>query len=102
MHFMGDILSASGFGKLLYGDGDISHLSVYNQYGLHQMGSTRMSDGPRFGVVNEDCRVHGFSNLYIAGSSVFPTAGAANPTWTIAALSLRLADHLKNSIRHTL
>ena len=54
-----------------------------------------MHRDPALGVVDEDCRVHGVANLYVAGSSVFPTAGAANPTLTITALALRLADHLK-------
>jgi choline dehydrogenase-like flavoprotein len=49
----------------------------------------------RAGVVDPDCRVHGVANLYVAGSSVFPTSGYANPTFTIVALALRLADHLK-------
>ncbi|HXE80397.1 MAG TPA: GMC oxidoreductase [Vicinamibacterales bacterium] len=60
----------------------------------HPMGATRMSREPRSGVVDADCRVHALSNLYVAGSSVFPSGGQANPTLTIAALSLRLADHL--------
>jgi choline dehydrogenase-like flavoprotein len=60
----------------------------------HHMGTTRMHDSPREGVVDRDCKVHGMSNLYIAGSSVFPTVGANFPTITIAALSLRLAGHL--------
>jgi choline dehydrogenase-like flavoprotein len=60
----------------------------------HQMGGTRMSDDPRTGVVDADCRVHGYDNLYVAGSSVFPTGGWANPTLTIIAMALRLADHL--------
>jgi len=62
--------------------------------GNHHMGGTRMSTDPRTGVVNPDCRVHGLSNLYIGGSSVFPSGGAANPTLTIVQLALRLADHL--------
>lgn len=62
----------------------------------HHMGTTRMSDDPRRGVVDADCRVHGMANLYIAGSSVFPTGGWANPTLTILALTLRLADHLRD------
>ncbi|WP_442939924.1 GMC family oxidoreductase [Nostoc sp.] len=61
----------------------------------HQMGATRMHVDPKQGVVNENCRVHGISNLYITGSSVFPTAGSANPTLTIVALAVRLADHIK-------
>jgi choline dehydrogenase-like flavoprotein len=51
-----------------------------------------MHADPGRGVVNPDCRVHGISNLHIAGSSVFPTSGVANPTFTIVALALRLAD----------
>ena len=61
----------------------------------HHMGTTRMHTNPREGVVDEDCRVHGLANLFVSGSSVFPTYGHANPTLTIVALALRLADHLK-------
>lgn len=60
----------------------------------HHMGTTRMSDDPTQGVVDADCRVHGVSNLFVAGSSVFPTGGTASPTLTIVALALRLADHI--------
>jgi choline dehydrogenase-like flavoprotein len=62
----------------------------------HHMGTTRMSETPHTGVVDANCRVHGLANLYIAGSSVFPTSSYANPTLTLLALSLRLADHLKS------
>lgn len=65
--------------------------------GAHHMGTTRMADDPRAGVVDRNCRVHGIDNLFIAGSSVFPTGGFANPTLTIVALALRLADHLKET-----
>ena len=61
----------------------------------HNMGTTRMNNDPKQGVVNSNCKVHGVSNLFIAGSSVFPTGGHANPTLTIVALTIRLADHLK-------
>ncbi len=61
----------------------------------HYMGTTRMSDDPREGVVDRNCAVHGMQNLFVAGSSVFATAGQANPTFTIVALALRLADHLR-------
>lgn len=60
----------------------------------HHMGTTRMHDDEKQGVVDRDCRVHGFSNFYIGGSSVFPTAGANFPTITITALALRLSDHI--------
>ena len=65
--------------------------------GWHHMGTTRMSDDPKQGVVDADCKVHGISNLFIAGSSCFTTAGAANPTLTLVALTLRLSDHIKGS-----
>jgi choline dehydrogenase-like flavoprotein len=64
--------------------------------GWHHMGTTRMHPDPKQGVVDADCRVHGIANLYVAGSSVFPTAGSGTPTLTIVALALRLADHLKS------
>lgn len=63
--------------------------------GWHHMGTTRMSTNPRTGVVDANCRVHGLANLYVAGSACYPTSGAANPTLTLIALSLRLSDHLK-------
>jgi choline dehydrogenase-like flavoprotein len=60
----------------------------------HHLGTTRMDRDARNGVVDEHGRLHALSNMYVAGSSVFPTGGFANPTLTIAALALRLADHL--------
>lgn len=63
--------------------------------GAHHMGTTRMHGDPRRGVVDSDCRVHGLANLYVAGSSIFPTYGYANPTLTIVALALRLAERLR-------
>ncbi len=64
----------------------------------HHMGTTRMSETPEHGVVDADCRVFGTNNLYIAGSSVFSTGGAANPTMPIIQLALRLAEHLKDKV----
>jgi len=64
----------------------------------HCMGTTRMHANERLGVVDESCRVHGMKNLYIAGSSVFPTGGTFNPTFTIVALALRLADRIKSEL----
>jgi choline dehydrogenase-like flavoprotein len=67
--------------------------------GHHHMGTTRMHVDPKGGVVNEDCRLHAISNLFVAGSSVFPTSGCANPTLTIVALAVRLADHVKRLMK---
>lgn len=64
-------------------------------WGNHHMGTTRMSADPKLGVVDANCQVHGVHNLYVAGSSVFPTYGASNPTMNLIALVLRMADHLK-------
>lgn len=64
----------------------------------HHMGTTRMHDSPKKGVVDRNCRVHGISNLYIAGSSVFPTSGANLPTMTLVALALRLAEHIARAL----
>jgi len=63
--------------------------------GWHHMGTTRMSDNPNQGVVDANCKVHGISNLFVAGAACYPTAGAPNPTLTLVALTIRLADHLK-------
>lgn len=67
--------------------------------GNHHMGTTRMSDDPRTGVVYADGRVHSVANLYCGGSSVFATSGHANPTYTIVQLALRLGDHLRERLR---
>ena len=67
-------------------------------YGPHHMCSTRMSDTPETGVVDSNCKVFSCNNLYMAGSSVFSSAGFANPTLTIVQLALRLAEHLENKI----
>ena len=66
--------------------------------GWHQMCTTRMSDDPKTGVVDRNCRVHGIANLYIGGSSVFATPGFQNPTYTIVQLALRLGDHLAETM----
>ena len=65
----------------------------------HHIGTTRMHPDPKQGVVDENCQVHGVANLFVAGSSVFPTGGGyANPTLTIVALAVRLADHVKTAM----
>ena len=64
----------------------------------HHLGATRMGGNPRTSVVNSDGRLHGVPNVYLAGGSVFPTSGYANPTFTIVALAIRLARHLRAAL----
>lgn len=86
---LGEDLTAAGIGRI-----ETTEETPQFTDASHHMGTTRMSLDPRKGVVDPDCRVHGLQNLFMAGSSVFPSAGYVNPTLTIVALSLRLADHL--------
>jgi choline dehydrogenase-like flavoprotein len=85
---------ALGIGRMLINEEDDGQWPTAVTGGAHHMGTTRMHDDPRQGVVDRHCRVHGVDNLYVTGSSVFPTSGAANPTLTLVALTLRLAQHL--------
>jgi choline dehydrogenase-like flavoprotein len=91
---LGEELQAQGFGSL---ERDLTEADPWpiNADASHHLGSTRMGRDPRTSVVNEDCRIHSVANLYVAGSSVFPTSGYANPTFTLVALAIRLADHLR-------
>ena len=66
--------------------------------GFHHMGTTRMASDPRRGVTDGWGRVHGLANLHIAGSSLFPTGGWANPTLTILALAIRTADRIAREL----
>jgi choline dehydrogenase-like flavoprotein len=68
--------------------------SVITDHG-HTSGTTRMSENPKLGVVDANCQVHGIARLYLAGASVFPTSGHANPTLMIVSLAIRLADKIK-------
>ena len=97
-------LRAAGHGRLAYRVGaERRHQAVLEQArdGYHQIGSTAMGADPSTGVVDRDCRVFGLSNLYVASSSVFPTAGEANPTFTAVCLAVRLAHHLAGADRAT-
>lgn len=87
-------LRAVGLGHVEFMLGD-EHPRALFEGNYHHLGTTRMHIDPKHGVVDADCRVHGIRNLYITGSSVFPTFGCSNPTLTLVALALRLADHLK-------
>jgi choline dehydrogenase-like flavoprotein len=97
MEIIGEELGRAGVGRLRIDDWVLSDdLSSFPGTGAwHHAGGTRMSADPKTGVVDKDCRMHGVANLYIAGGSVFPTGGIANPTLTIVALAIRLADHVK-------
>lgn len=69
-----------------------------SEYGAHHIGTTRMSADPKNGVVDANCLVHSTKNLFVAGSSIFPTMGHVNPTLTIVAFAQRLADHLADTV----
>ena len=73
-------------------------ISAHPIGGFHHIGTTRMASDPRRGVTDGWGRVHGLPNLHIAGSSLFPTAGWANPTLTILALALRTADRISGEL----
>ncbi|PFG44203.1 choline dehydrogenase-like flavoprotein [Isoptericola jiangsuensis] len=88
-------------GRALGVDGDALASSMQDKYAagdlgfyFHHTGTTRMGRDPAGSVVDRHCRVHGTDNLYVVGSSVFPTSGTAEPTLTVVALAARLADHL--------
>jgi choline dehydrogenase-like flavoprotein len=89
-------LRENGIGELAYDVAEIeAEMTRYGAYGGHHIGTARMGTDPRSSVVDADCRVHGVSNLFIAGAAVFPTSSQANPTLTLIALALRLAEKLK-------
>jgi len=92
---VGQALEDAGVGRLLF-DAERAAETIGRNTGVgsHHIGTTRMSASAAQGVVDSDCRVYGARNLYVAGPSVFPTSGFANPTLTIVALAIRLADHL--------
>jgi choline dehydrogenase-like flavoprotein len=88
------MLPRAGFGRL---ESDLARADPWPiaQDASHHMGTTRMGRDPASSVVDAQGRVHSLANLYLAGASVFPTSGSANPTFTIVALSIRLAEHLR-------
>jgi choline dehydrogenase-like flavoprotein len=99
---IGQQIGALGLGRVKLQDfllDEDPNLPSYTSGGWHHLGTTRMSDDPKKGVVDANCKVHGISNLHIAGSSCYPTGGAVNPTLTVVAISLRLSDRLKELIK---
>lgn len=100
---IGEEAGRTGLGRIkirewLLEDDPFSSPRSLTAAGWHHMGTARMHDDPRHGVVDATCRVHGLENLYVAGSAAFSTSGVANPTLTLIALTLRLSDHLKERI----
>lgn len=93
-------LGEAGLGRLQFpADRSQFVAMARNSASRHHMGATRMHRDPAQGVVDADSRVHGVSNLYVAGSSVFPTSGIGNPTLTLLAMTMRLSDHLKTEMK---
>ena len=94
---MARALGVLGIGRIKYKSGLLNGQSFKIDDPInHHIGTTRMSDSPKTGVVDKNCKVFGISNLYIAGSSVFTTSSIVNPTYTIIALSLRLGNYIKS------
>jgi len=94
---------ATEFAALGYGRAELEEITpdlvksrVSGHY--HHIGTTRMSEGPADGVVNSNCRLHNVGNLYVGGSSTFPTAGYSGPTMMIIGLSIRLADRIASDL----
>ena len=88
-----------GIGRFDYDPAAIeAEMTRYGAYGGHHIGTARMGTDPRTSVVNPHGRIHDVANLYIASSAVFPTSSQANPTLTIVAMALRLADHVKSAL----
>lgn len=91
---VGDAFADAGLGRLIKRFGEERPPTIMGG-GFHHIGTTRMGTDPDSSVVDPDGRVHGVENFYVAGMSIFPTAGYANPTMTVVALAVRLAHHLR-------
>ena len=100
LRVINDALIQSGVGRM-QSEPERHRDEIRDQLGVgsHHIGTTRMSDNPREGIVDRNCRVHSVANLFIAAPSVFPTASFANPVLTTVAIAVRLADYLKQSFR---
>ena len=93
-----DLFLQENLGRIGIDDFIYSDESFENEGGGHHMGGTKMGYNKQDSVVDRNLAVHGIRNLFICGSSVFVTAGYANPTYTIVQLSIRLAEHLNKKI----
>lgn len=101
---VGDELARLGLGTLDpkpgFADGDDAAFDLGVRDIYHQAGMARMGTDPKTSVVDTDLKVHGAGNLYVAGCAVMPTIGCGNPTLTMMALSIRLAEHLNDRLAH--
>jgi choline dehydrogenase-like flavoprotein len=99
---LGQEFGRTGLGRLQLADwlldGDDNAWPSFLSGGWHHMGTTKMHDDPKHGVVDANCKVHGIANLHVAGSATFASAGAPNPTLTLVALTLRLSDQIKEKV----
>lgn len=92
-------LSSLGLGRFIAEEITPELVDTRAKGHFHHIGTTKMSEDPRHGVVDADCKVHGLNNLYVIGSSVFPTAGYSGPTMMIIAFAMRLAETLSSKMR---
>jgi choline dehydrogenase-like flavoprotein len=100
MRLLRDAFAQSGCGVLeLDEEHLLTRVKASTPVGGHHIGTTRMADNPKRGVVDRHCTVHGLHNLHVTGAAVFPTCGHANPTLTVVALAVRLADRLRNLLQ---
>ena len=103
-HLIGQQMGMTGIGRVklmeyLQDENDDTTWPASTGGGWHHMGTTRMNNDPKQGVVDQNCKVHGISNLFIVGSSCYTTSGSVNPTLTLIALSIRLSDHVKERLQ---
>jgi len=92
-------LQRAGTGRFEFDEATLAEdLLRFGAYGGHHVGTARMGADPKTSVVDANCAVHGVGNLYVASSAAFPTSGQANPTLTLVALALRVAQHLQEEL----
>ena len=94
---LGNLFINNNFGRLSIPD-YMSNSSLISDAGYHHIGGTRIGNDPKTSVVNKDLKLHTMNNVFICGSSVFPSGGHANPTLSIVQLSLKLGDHISNNL----
>ena len=97
-HLLRESLEHSGAGQLMFDDERLARQIARSIPLGHHIGTARMASTPGKGVVDRNCAVFGLPNLYVASSAVFPTCSHANPTLTIVALAVRLAQHLRSRL----